>query len=71
MTEEKCERCDAELSYAVDGKTYSRKVGRRIPGVYDGVLFWECPYCAHTWQRWPEGSLLRAKALEHMPSEAA
>jgi len=46
------------------------KCGRRSPwgvevrGVYDGVLYWECPACQHAWSRWPEGSPMHKKAVE-------
>ena len=48
-----------------DGVTpryYSQKIGIEVRGVYDGVLFWKCPFCAHEWHRWPEGHALRARA---------
>lgn len=31
-------------------------VGVEIRGVYDGVLFWECPIDGIRFQRWPKGS---------------
>jgi len=30
-------------------------VGVEVPGVYDGVLYWECPDCGAAWHRWTEG----------------
>jgi predicted RNA-binding Zn-ribbon protein involved in translation (DUF1610 family) len=48
-----------------DGVTprfYSRIVGIEVRGVYDGVLYWQCPDCGHKWHRWPEGHHLRRKA---------
>lgn len=52
-----------------DGKTrryYSQKIGIEVQGVYDGVLFWKCPFCAHEWHRWPEGHPLRQKAANYV-----
>lgn len=31
---------------------YSRKIGVELPGVYDGVLLWQCPACDANWHRW-------------------
>ena len=31
---------------------YSRLVGVEVPGVYDGVLHWQCPDCGAAWHRW-------------------
>jgi NTP pyrophosphatase (non-canonical NTP hydrolase) len=31
---------------------YHREIGVEIRGVYDGVLFYACPYCHGTWNRW-------------------
>jgi hypothetical protein len=55
-----------------DGKTpryYSQKIGIEIQGVYDGVLFWNCPFCDHKWHRWPEGHHLRRKAGFYVSQE--
>ena len=37
---------------------YRREIGVEVRGVHDGVLYWKCPDCQGTWQRWPEGSSL-------------
>ena len=34
---------------------FSRRVGVELQGVYDGVIWWECPDCGGRWHRWPEG----------------
>lgn len=70
-----CPGCGADLrgklipqeyidkGYYEPGTTrYSRRVGAVKPGVYDGVLYWICPDCGHTWHRWPEGDYRRARA---------
>ena len=30
---------------------FSRLIGVEVPGKYDGVLYWKCPDCNHTWDR--------------------
>ena len=62
MPKERCDNCDADLTAG----QYSKVIGVEIPGVYDGVLYWECPYC---WYAWPRvfGSL----TLDHKSTEAA
>jgi len=30
---------------------FRREVGNEVPWDFDGVLFWECPDCGGTWQR--------------------
>lgn len=32
----------------------SRIIGVEIKGLYDGVLFWQCPDCRGRWHRWPD-----------------
>lgn len=45
---------------------YSRKIGVEIRGVYDGVLFWQCPDCGGRWHRFSEGPLrVRAESFIH------
>ncbi|MGH3985935.1 MAG: hypothetical protein ACRDTZ_01275 [Pseudonocardiaceae bacterium] len=34
------------------GERYHRGIGVEIRGVYDGVLFYSCPACYGTWNRW-------------------
>lgn len=45
---------------------YSRKIGIEVWGVYDGVLYWKCPDCGVTWNRWPQLHKLHAIAEEYM-----
>lgn len=48
-----------------DGVTpeyYSRTIGIEISGIYDGVLFWQCPDCGGKWHRFPEGDYRRSRA---------
>jgi len=37
--------------YSPDTTHYSRMIGVEVPGVYDGVLYWECPDCGARWHR--------------------
>lgn len=41
---------------------YSRKIGVEVRGVYDGVLYWQCPDCGGVWHRWSKGSHQRKLA---------
>lgn len=50
------------LDYEQNGKQYSHGIGVVIRGVYDGTLFWECPFCGGRWHRFGEGDPLRARA---------
>lgn len=50
---------------------YSRTIGMEVMGVYDGVLYWQCPDCGGTWHRWPEKfSDLRRRAEEYIHGRA-
>lgn len=31
-----------------------RTIGVELPGVYDGILFWQCPDCGYRWHRWAD-----------------
>ena len=57
-----CQKCHADLrgepipehlrDECYGGAThYMRTVGVEIPGVYDGVAYWQCPDCDETWPR--------------------
>jgi len=62
VNNEKCPHCDADLRgepipvesrrHYGDSTHYSRLIGIEIPGVYDGVLYWQCPDCGRRWNRW-------------------
>lgn len=47
----KCPECGMKWEYEVDGKTYSKILGREDPKVYDGVCEWSCPGCGAIWDR--------------------
>lgn len=62
---DECPLCGAELRagaipqehidqglYAPGVTHYSRLIGIQIRGVYDGVLYWQCPDCGGMWNRW-------------------
>lgn len=40
---------------------FSRKIGIEIRGVYDGMLFWQCPNCGGRWHRFTD-EYMRKKA---------
>jgi hypothetical protein len=40
----------------------SRIIGVTIRGLYDGVLFWQCPDCEGRWHRWSKGDALWHRA---------
>ncbi len=50
---------------------FSRTIGVEVHGLYDGVLFWQCPECRGRWHRWPEGSHLRDRAEPYVEIFAA
>lgn len=64
MTDE-CPACGSDLSYTSGNVVCSHRIGVNIPGVYDGTLFWRCPYCGHDWHRFDDARM-RAKAQPHM-----
>ena len=45
---------------------YRREVGNEVYGAFDGVLFWECPDCGGTWQRFDLTSPLHHVAKKYM-----
>ena len=49
-----------------DAPRYRREIGNEVRGVYDGVLFWECPDCGGTWQRFDLTSPLHHAAKKYM-----
>jgi hypothetical protein len=68
-----CPHCNADLQgkpipqeYIDEGfygdlTHYSRRIGVEIRGVYDGMLFWQCPDCGGRWHRWTDADM-RKKA---------
>lgn len=59
MDRDVCPHCEATLQ-AGDG--YYKTLGVVVPGVYDGALYWQCPFCEGTWHRWAPGTRLWTKA---------
>jgi hypothetical protein len=47
LEDERCANCKADLTSG----GYSRVIGVEIRGVYDGILYWECPDCGFAWAR--------------------
>lgn len=64
-----CPLCGADLAYEHDGKTYSHLIGVEIPGLYDGTLFWQCPFCEGRWHKFPEGHHYRKRAEPYVHPE--
>lgn len=69
MRAERCPHCEVDLRNP-EYPRYSRKIGVEIPEIYDGVLYWLCPDCDATWNRWDEqaSTVLWAQAEKHMVS---
>ena len=63
-----CPLCGADFAYGETGQ-YSRRIGVEIPGVYDGVLFWQCPDCGGRWHRFPESHYLHERATRFITTE--
>ena len=73
-----CPNCEADLrgepipaeltgsGFYAKGEHYSRVVGVEVRGVYDGVLYWQCPDCGHKWHRWPVGDYRRDRAAMYL-----
>ena len=61
-----CPRCRAQLEYQQGDHLLSHVVGVNIPGVYDGVLFWQCPFCGGRWHRWERGTRQYQAAEEYV-----
>lgn len=57
-----CRSCGTTFIYRSGGRTYSREIAVIESGVYDGVLYWQCPFCKTIRHRWRAGSPLRAQA---------
>jgi len=45
---------------------YSRLIGVEVPGVYDGVLYWQCPDCGAAWHRWKAAGDLHDAAQSYI-----
>ena len=37
--------------YSTGSTHYSNLIGVEIPGFYDGISYWKCPYCGATFSR--------------------
>lgn len=35
------------------GTHWRREIGIEVQGFYDGVSYWRCPDCLHTWKAMP------------------
>lgn len=68
---EQCPTCYHDLRASLIPNTnppeyYSQIIGIEIRGVYDGVLFWECPYCEDRFHRFRTGTDLWRKAAPYV-----
>lgn len=66
-----CPYCEKDLQYTVADQPdviYSHAVSVEIPGVYDGGLFYLCPFCSGAWHRWPKLHYLHARAEPYVES---
>lgn len=64
-----CPGCEADLRAAPvpsGAGFYTNRVGVQIRGMYDGVLFWQCPFCHHRWHAHPPGSRYRDRAASYV-----
>lgn len=64
---ERCPMCFTNLRGALipdsdPPQYYSHLEGIEIPGIYDGVLFWQCPYCDGRFHQFREGTDLWREA---------
>lgn len=71
MEIEQCPTCYTSLIGSVIPNTdppehYSLWLGVEVRGVYDGVLYWECPYCQARFHRFREGTDLWRKAARYV-----
>src|SRR5262245_54980631 len=70
---ETCPWCYRSLLYRYPGsdRTYNHAVPVRIPTVYPGYLYWECPYCEGKWHMFGEGTKLHEKAKRYVDNDNA
>lgn len=61
-----CRHCGVNFAYEAYGKTYSRAEMHEIPGVHDGVLFYQCPDCGGRWHHLPADSHLFGAAESYV-----
>lgn len=72
-----CPHCEADLSGPPipqefvnqrgreEGVThYSRVIGMEVWGVYDGILYWQCPDCGAKWHRWDKNKPMEMRLWE-------
>lgn len=62
---EHCPKCGKDLHYTEEnqqGTVFTHLIGVEIRGVYDGVLYWLCPFCDIAFHRWPYGHPYHEKA---------
>jgi len=52
--------------YGGNETPWRREVGCEVQGAFDGVLFWKCPDCGGTWQRFDLTSPLHHVAKKYM-----
>ena len=64
-----CPNCKAKWRYEVrvEGKkkkeVYSRLIGIEVREKYDGISYWQCPFCKTTWDRF-SGVIVKSRAVK-------
>ena len=46
-----CPHCQADLRDLKNGAPFKRELGCEVLGIYDGVLYYQCPDCKKSWAR--------------------
>lgn len=78
--EQTCPHCTAnligELASDYYGKPYYPRLafGHEEPGIYDGILYWSCPFCRGTWHQFDKSYGRRYQAAQrfiHGPVDRA
>jgi hypothetical protein len=64
-----CPHCGAGLlsdKLTTDGEPYRLAILVEVQGVYDGGLFYQCPFCNGRWHRFPEDHWLYPRAARYI-----
>lgn len=62
-----CPLCQADLDYYdSEGRLLSRAMGMVEQGIYDGILYWQCPFCGGRWHRFEPGTYQYSRAEEYV-----
>lgn len=50
----------------IEKRYFYSTIGVELREYYDGILYWMCPFCGGTWQRWSEGTFQYRVAAPYM-----